>query len=110
MDFFRLCGDLAVKSHHPRFRHGSIAVHRRNVIVGRGYNKTNVHAEVSSVKNITKYHKYDNLIVYVCRVNSKGGFMNSRPCCKCIDFMKKNGVNRVYFSDASGFSKLVFQK
>lgn len=109
MDFFAVCHQLASKSHHPRFRHGSIAVHRRSSIIGRGYNRKNIHAEVSAIKSIDKYHRYDNLVIYVCRVNSQGGYMNSRPCSKCADFMKQSGVCRVYFSDSSGFSKIIFK-
>ncbi len=109
MDFFMICHQLASRSHHPQFRHGAITVYRRGAIIGRGYNKARVHAEVSSVKNVDKYSRYDNLVVYVCRVNSQGGFMNSRPCSKCMDFMKKNGVCRVYFSDSTGFSKIIIK-
>ena len=109
MDFFTICRELAFKSHHTRFRHGSIAVHRRTTIVGRGYNRNKIHAEVGAVKNIEKYHRYENLVVYVCRVNSQGGFMNSKPCPKCMNFMKENGVCRVYFSDSNGFSKIIFK-
>ena len=106
-DFFTICHQLASRSHHSRFRHGSIAVHRRSAILGRGYNRQNSHAEVSSVKSIDKYYRYENLAVYVCRVSSSGSFMNSRPCPKCMDFMKHNGVSRVYFSDSEGFGKII---
>lgn len=109
MDFFLICHQLASKSHHSRFRHGSIAVYRRSAIVGRGYNRLKTHAEVSSIKSIEKYYRYDNLVVYVCRVNAQGGFMNSKPCSKCMDFMKDNGVCRVYFSDSNGFSKIIIK-
>lgn len=108
MDFFIICRHLASKSHHTRFRHGAIAVYRRSNIVGRGYNRNTTHAEVSAIKNIDKYYRYENLVVYVCRINSHEGFMNSKPCAKCMEFMKHNGVCRVYFSDSSGFSKIIF--
>lgn len=107
MDFFNICQQMASRSHHSQFRHGSIAVYRRSAIVGRGYNRHKIHAEVSAVKSIDKYYRYENLVVYVCRINLQGGFMNSRPCPKCIKFMKDSGVSRVYFSDSDGFSKLI---
>lgn len=109
MDFFMTCRQLASKSHHSRFRHGSIAVYRRSTIVGRGYNRMRVHAEVSAIKSIDRYHRYDNLVIYVCRINSQDGFMNSRPCSRCMEFMKANGVCRVYFSDSVGFSKIIIK-
>lgn len=108
MDYFMMCHSLASRSHHSRFHHGSIVLHRRG-IVGKGCNRKMIHAEVSCVKNIPKYYNYDNLVVYVCRVNTQGGFMNSRPCEKCMLFMKENGVSKVYFSDDNGFSKIVFR-
>ena len=108
MDYFMMCHALASRSQHSRFHHGSIAVQRRGRILGRGSNRKNLHAEVCSITNIPNYHRYENLVVYVCRVNSTGGFMNSRPCQNCLDFMRDNGVCRVYFSDSVGFSKLIF--
>ena len=108
MDYFMMCHSLASKSEH-RSHHGSIVLHRRSRIVGRGCNQNRIHAEVSCVKNIPKYYNYGNLVVYVCRVNPRGGFMNSRPCEKCMEFMKENGVSKVYFSDEVGFSKIVFR-
>lgn len=108
MDYFTICHGLASKSHHPRFHHGSIVIHRSNV-VGRGYNRIKTHAEVSSVLSIDKYYRYNNLVVYVCRVNSQGGFMNSKPCVKCMEFLKANGVRKVYFSDDQGFSKIIIK-
>lgn len=108
MDYFMLCRELASKSHHSKFHHGAIAVHRRGSIVGRGSNKKKIHAEVSSVMDISNFSRYQNLVVYVCRVNKRGGFMNSRPCKNCMNFMRDNGVSKVYFSDETGFSKIIF--
>lgn len=107
MDYFMMCHDLARKSQHSRFHHGSIVMRRRGNILGKGSNRTSMHAEVRSITSIPKYYRHENLVVYVCRVNSTGNFMNSRPCEKCLEFMKANGVCRVYFSDTSGFTKLV---
>lgn len=107
--YINVCHALASKSHHPRFHHGSIALKRRGGgILGRGSNRKNLHAEVGSIIDIPNYQRYENLVVYVCRVNSKGGFMNSKPCENCVNFMKSNGVSTVYFSDEVGFSKLKF--
>lgn len=106
-DYYMMCHALASRSQHSRFHHGSLAVQRRGGVLGKGSNKKNVHAEVGSITNIPRYYRYENLVVYVCRVNSRGGFMNSRPCQNCLDFMRKNGVCRVYFSDGAGFTKII---
>lgn len=107
MDYFMMCHALASRSQHSRFHHGSIVVYRRGSVVGKGSNRKGVHAEVCSIKNIPRYFRYANLVVFVCRVNAGGGFMNSRPCSNCMRFMKENGVSRVYFSDTVGFGKLI---
>lgn len=107
MNFFMMCHDLASRSQHSRFHHGSIAVLRRGSVVGRGSNRKDVHAEVSCITSIPNYSRCRHLVVYVCRVNSRGSFMNSRPCDNCLGFMRANGVSRVYFSDSVGFSKLI---
>jgi len=107
MDYFMMCRDLASRSQHTRFHHGSVAVQRRGKVLGKGSNRKNVHAEVSSVTNIPSYQRYDKLVVYVCRVNSTGGFMNSKPCSNCLHFMRTNGVARVYYSDSIGFTKMI---
>ena len=106
MDFFLISKKEASKSHHDRFFHGSVTVHR-NTVIGKGCNRNRIHAEVSSIKNIHNYFKYDNLVVYVCRINRRGGFMMSKPCSNCMAFMKKQGVSKVYYSDEDGFSKLI---
>ena len=105
-DYFDLCKDLASRSGHSRFHHGSIVVYRRGRVLGRGNNNGKTHAEINSVKSIPKYFLYDNLSVYVCRINAQGHFMYSRPCDKCMSFMKRNGVCKVHFSDFVGFSKI----
>ncbi len=107
MDYFMMCHSLASKSHHSRFHHGAIVMQRRGRVLGRGSNRKRIHAEVSAITDIPKYYRYENLVVYVCRVNSTGGFMNSKPCCHCMKFMRENGVSRVYYSDTIGFSKIV---
>lgn len=108
--FFLECRDLARYSQHPVFRHGAIVTNRTTVL-GKGSNRYALHAEVSALKNIHRVRqrrKHMRLRMYVCRVNAKGAFMNSRPCENCMQYMRTRGVHRVYYSDdLGGFSKLV---
>ncbi|ACH46859.1 putative cytidine deaminase [Feldmannia species virus] len=108
---FDMCRNLAKRSQHSTFRHGSIAVSGSSV-VGKGSNRRSLHAEVSAVKDTVKKKigkGTRRLKVYVCRVSSAGMFMNSRPCAKCMRFMRDAGVSKVYFSDQFGFAKIVLQ-
>lgn len=74
--------------------------------MGKGSNRKMLHAEVDAIKSVRRYSRYDNLVVYVCRVNNQNGFMNSKPCSNCMKFMSENGVSKVYYSDTVGFSKI----
>ena len=100
VDYFSEASNLTKKSGHPRFRHGSIVV-LRNSIVGKGANWGFMHAEVSSIssidKNLSKSSK-DKLVVFVCRVNARGLFRNSKPCENCQDYMRRWGIRKVYYT------------
>ncbi|AAR26853.1 FirrV-1-A29 [Feldmannia irregularis virus a] len=105
---FLECQHLAKFSQHPVFRHGAL-VTNRTTIVGKGSNRSSLHAEVSALQNV-QGGQHMRLRVYVCRVNARGKFMNSKPCQNCMNYMKHRGVYRVYYSDdAGGFSKLVLR-
>ena len=38
----------------------------------------------------------------VVRVSGNGTLTDSKPCCMCINMMKKFGIYRVYYSDENG--------
>lgn len=107
-EYFSEASHLTKKSGHPKFRHGSIVV-LRNSIVGKGANFGFMHAEVSSVSSIykKKLSKKDKLVVYVCRVNSRGLFRNSKPCENCQHYMRRWGIRKVYYTiDESNIGKM----
>ena len=95
----------SVKSRHPRFKHGSVVVHR-NSIIGRGANIGFTHAEVYGLINISNIRK-KCISVFVVRVSFSGEFRNSRPCARCHAYMKKIGVSRVFYSTDGGFEKMI---
>ena len=92
------------KSRHPRFKHGSVVVHR-NSIVSRGANVGRTHAEVSGLIKIDNIKK-KSISVFVVRVSCSGELRNSRPCENCHAYMKKMGVSRVFYSTNVGFEKM----
>ena len=108
--FFKEAGIFSEKSGHPRFQHGSVCV-RKNTIVGRGTNKGRLHAEVSSLicgqnSQNNKSLRNSPPVVFVVRVNVSGQFRNSKPCENCQRFMRRVGVQKVYFSTDSGFDMM----
>jgi len=95
---------------HGSYHHGSLVV-SNNRVLGRGYNhprttykgkqQLSMHAEVCALnRSIIKPRK--TIDVYVVRINNTGSLMESRPCPKCILFLKKMGIRKVYYSGSDG--------
>lgn len=107
--FFEEASSACLKSMHPKFFHGSVLVYK-NTIIGRGTNGGNGinerrHAEVASIKNkqFKKKTKFTSkLLIFVVRLNVSGEYRNSKPCDQCQEYMKKHGVDEVYYSSESG--------
>lgn len=99
--YFSEAYHLTKKSGHPKFWHGSIVV-IRNSIIGRGANFGYIHAEVSSIMSCDSVRlsraARDKLVVFVCRVNSRGLFRNSKPCENCQQYMRRRGISKVYYT------------
>ena len=111
--FFEEASSVCMKSWHPKFTHGSVLVYK-NTIIGRGTNGGNGinerrHAEVASMKNkqFKKYTKFrSKLLVFVVRLNVSGEYRNSKPCERCQEYMRKNGVDEVFYSTSHGFESM----
>ena len=94
------------------FNHGAVLIYRGK-IVGRGFNtyinsnynctqKISLHAEVSAVNDaLKKMHvsELKNCELIIIRVNNSGMCANSKPCCKCQDFINKLCIRKVYYSN-----------
>jgi hypothetical protein len=55
--------------------------------------------------NVFYEAKYNLLVV---RITAEGKLTDSKPCCMCINLMKKLGIKRVYYTDIVG--NLCYQK
>lgn len=90
-----------------RNKHCACLVKKNNEIISievneytpTNYIKCSIHAEVSLHKNLNKKYiknfnrsKYD---IWVIRYSKKNGLVDSKPCSKCIKYMKK----RMYYID-----------
>lgn len=53
-------------------------------------------------QRLLKAIKPARIDIYVVKLNAHGEFTESRPCGDCIAAMRHVGVNRVFFSTASG--------
>lgn len=80
-------------------RHGAVVM-KNGKIIGVGHNKAkckwpSIHAEMDAIKSsgdVTDGH------VYVVRVSSCGEMRNSKPCNLCLNYMRRCGITKVYWS------------
>ncbi len=73
-----------------------------------GYTKGNkTHAEYEAVKKIRNHRDLSNIAVVNVRLNKQGDFRLSKPCRKCVDYLKGLGIKTVYYStELDSFERL----
>lgn len=109
---FDLARKLSKKSNHPKFKLGCVIV-RGNKIVSIGFNqlKTHpksvtpyrqLHAELSAILDIEK-SILKGCQAYVYREHADGTLAPSRPCQYCRAALSSVGIERVFFTDDSGY-------
>ena len=106
--FFDEAFRQALKS-DMNFNHGSVVIYRGKII-GKGFNryinsdycdKVSLHAEVSAINDALKRVSAEELKkceLIVIRINKEGGCLNSRPCCKCEEYINKFSIKKVFHS------------
>lgn len=99
-----------------RSKHCACLVKKNNEIIlfeVNEYTPTNniscsVHAEVSIHKNLNKKYiknlKRNKFNLWVIRYSKKNGIVDSKPCSKCVKYIKKNMyyVDKVIYSNENG--------
>lgn len=85
-----------------RFRLGAIVLHK-NKVVAKGYNKIKTHPKLdhytihAECDALLKAAKGDTLVVV--RILRNGEFACSKPCEKCLKYIKKFGIKKIYYLD-----------
>ena len=115
--YFGLAKNIAFNSDYGKIRHGAILV-RGGSVINTCCNKdkfcsfgsrfrspergpATIHAELGCILGISR----DTTVgsdIYVCRINKKGEFRNSKPCAMCHDVLKHVGVKRVFYTTGEG--------
>ena len=91
-------------------KHGSVIV-KGGRVISTGINKErshprivssehikehcSVHAEVDAIK---KAKDVTGATIYVARVNKRGKARDSRPCNRCYEVIKNNGIKKIVYS------------
>jgi deoxycytidylate deaminase len=97
-------------------RHGCVAV-RNGRIVGRGYNNyrcrskdgfinncMTCHAEIAALREVNKREtkRFNRIILYVVRLDSKNELQESAPCIDCMNLIQGLQIKRVFHSTNGG--------
>ena len=111
--YFDLARNIAFNSIYGKIRHGAVLV-RGGSVINTCFNKdkfcsfgsrfrnpdrgpATVHAELGCILGMPR-GSTNGADVYVCRINKKGEFRNSKPCAMCHSALKHVGVRRVYYT------------
>lgn len=111
--FIKLAIDEAIKSNHKQ--KVGVVIFKKKVILSCGHNCSqrtvkklhpkfqrfpfSVHAEVDAIIKAKKDLKGSSLLVI--RVNAKNQFRLSRPCKKCMEYIKYTEIKRVFYSTSN---------
>ena len=95
----KLCG----KSNHKQHYHSAIVVYG-GAIVATGHNFNNIHAEVNALKKLWPDHR-KGVKVYSFRFSKSGTWRMAKPCLKCEQYLRENGVRTVYYTTETGDMK-----
>ena len=119
--YFDLARNVAFNSDYGKIRHGALLV-RGGSVINSCFNKdkfcsfgskfrdpkrglATIHAELGCVlgmpRNITT-----GADIYVCRINRRGEFRNSKPCAMCHEVLKHVGIKRVYYTGDEGIIEM----
>jgi deoxycytidylate deaminase len=114
-EYFEKAYQVAKKSSHQEQKHGALIVNNKGEIISEGYNhmsciychQSSIHAEVHAILNARKKipkNKRKNILskckIYVVRIGKKClHFKKSSPCINCYNFIKKNHIKTIIYSD-----------
>jgi deoxycytidylate deaminase len=82
-----------------RFRHGAVVTDSKGKILSRGFNISELHAEISALIKIPPEQRVGATVWSIRTAGTDSHLANARPCPRCRKFMLKFGVKRVLYSD-----------
>lgn len=103
----------AEKSDHTKWKLGSV-IWRGGSVLSTGFNRVKndpsivedekyfhctVHAEVDAIRNAGDAC---GAKLFVARVTRSGNLALAKPCCRCMDIIRENGIKKVYYTDENG--------
>jgi deoxycytidylate deaminase len=119
--YFDLARNVAFNSNYGKIRHGALLV-KGGSVINSCFNKdkfcpfgskfrdpsrgpATIHAELGCILGISR-NITTGSDIYVCRINKRGEFRNSKPCAMCHEVLKHVGVKRVYYTGDKGIVEM----
>jgi tRNA(Arg) A34 adenosine deaminase TadA len=111
--YFSLARNVAFNSDYGKIRHGALLV-KGGSVINTCWNKdkfcsfgsrfrdpdrghATIHAELGCILGMPRSVTI-GADIYVCRINKRGQFRNSKPCAMCHAALKHVGVKRVFYT------------
>lgn len=91
----KLLKKIAARSDHDQFKHATLVL-KGGAVISFGTNLGKRHSEVVALSKIWPNKRKGCRIVNV-RIRRDGSYGNSRPCNKCMKFLKENGIKTVSY-------------
>ena len=115
--YFDLARNTAFNSEYGKIRHGAVLV-KGGSVINTCFNKdkfcsfgtrfrspargpATIHAELGCILGLPR-DVTTGSDIYVCRINKKGEFRNSKPCAMCHEVLNHVGIKRVYYTTGEG--------
>ena len=113
-EYFNLAKKLSRQSTHPQHKMGCVIVNKHRVIsVGFNSMKTHrksqsydnrLHAEISALLGVA-YEETRGGTVYVYRERQDGSLGLARPCCTCMEALRRAGIKKICYTDYDGYKE-----
>lgn len=100
-NYLKVARKIALRSPHPLFRHATL-VFRGGALVAVGYNHDGLHAETVALEKLWPSKRQGCSILNIRLAKDGERLAQSKPCPKCAEYLRANGIRKVFFTDAAG--------
>jgi deoxycytidylate deaminase len=91
------------------FKHGAVVLNK-NRIISKGFNSLKTNPQLKKKYNYWSIHAESQAImrankgdtILVVRILKDGSLTCSKPCDKCIEHARDNGIKKIYYSNWNG--------
>lgn len=98
----KLMKKLANRSDHKKSLHASILISGGRIL-SQGYNLNSKHSEVRAISPLWPGYAIGSVMINLMVKRKSGELGNSKPCPKCRELLKKEGIRKVIYFNGEMF-------